>query len=47
MTFDEWICSFDEDERDLLVLKDAWDAAKDAVISEITDYLNKSLRRTE
>jgi len=42
MTFDEWISSFPEDERNFLCLVDAWDAAIRATVQELLDSGNLS-----
>jgi len=40
MTFDEWVQTIPEDERSLLSLCDAWDAAVKATVQALLDYGN-------
>ena len=47
MTFDEWLDSYPEDERCLLLLSEAWDAAVKATIQALLDSGNLSGQWTE
>jgi hypothetical protein len=42
MTFDEWLDSYPEDEKCLLLLSEAWDAAVKATIQALLDSGNLS-----
>ena len=42
MTFDEWIDSYPDDEKYLLLLSEAWDAAVKATIQALLDSGNLS-----
>ena len=42
MTFDEWLDSYPDDEKCLLLLSEAWDAAVKATIQALLDSGNLS-----
>ena len=42
MTFDEWLDSYPEDEKCLLLLSEAWDAAVKATVQALLDSGNLS-----